>query len=222
MIGTPTIRVYLMIVAIGAAYGGSKLVQTAITQPEVAMPSWSFDELPMQLGDWLGEDTALDPKITAALKAERVKDRIYQDSLGHVISLHTAMFKDAVEGVYHTPINCYRANGWDLKKDVIENLRVSDDLTIPVRVLTYEHEKDRQRVMVAYWYQLGEHVLFGRWDLGVKVRLSLRGRPTWPALVKVMVQIPVADTDDAKAALLAFVEFVAKWENQPERRKELL
>jgi EpsI family protein len=222
MIGNPTIRVYLIIAFVLATYGGARLVETAIQQPETVLPSWTFDELPLQLGDWHGEDTMLDPKITAALGAARVRDRVYQNSLGHIVSLHTAMFENAVEGVYHTPINCYRANGWDKKLDSIETIRISDDLSIPVKLLIYEHEKDRQRVMVVYWYQLGEHVLFGRWDLGFKVRWSLRGRPTWPALVKVMVQIQVTDPEDAKAALMSFVESVAKWENQPERRKEIL
>ena len=72
--------------------------------------------------------------------------------------------------------------------------------------------------MVVYWYQLGEHVLFGRWDLGIKVRWSLAGKPTWPALIKVMLQIPVLEAEDAKTAILSFAEQVAKWENQAQHR----
>ena len=103
-------------------------------------------------------------------------------------------------------------------KETRENLPVSDGLTIPVSLTTWEREGER--VMVVYWYQLGEHVLFGRWDLGWKVRWSLRGQPKWPALIKVMLQISAPEPEDAKTTILGFAEQVAKWENQPEHRKD--
>ena len=54
-------------------------------------------------------------------------------------------------------------------------------------------------MLVVYWYQLGEHVLFGRWDLGLKVRWALAGKPKWPALIKVMLQIPASEPEDRKS-----------------------
>ena len=62
-------------------------------------------------------------------------------------------------------------------------------------------------------------MLFGRWDLGLKVRWSLRGQPKWPALIKVMLQISAPEPEDAKTAILGFAEQVAKWENQPAHRQ---
>jgi EpsI family protein len=130
------------------------------------------------------------------------------------------MFKSPEAGVYHSPLNCYRSQGWQLMKETRENLPISDGLIVPVSLTTWEREGER--VMVVYWYQIGEHVLFGRWDLGWKVRWSLRGRPKWPALVKVMLQMSAPEVEDAKTTILGFAEQVAKWENQPERRKDSL
>lgn len=216
------IRLYLLSVIVLAIYGIARWEKYALQPPPVQLPSWTFDELPLQLGDWHGEPTELDPKIVMAVGAApgRIVDRAYHDGIGHTITMHTAMFADPVEGVYHSPLNCYRANGWQLKDKTREELRVSDDLTIPVNLTTWQQEN--RTALVLYWYQLGEHVLFDRLDMGLKVRWSLAGKPKWPPLVKVMLQIEAAEVEEAKTLILGFAEQIAKWENQPDRRKELL
>ena len=93
-------------------------------------------------------------------------------------------------------------------------------MTIPVSLSTWEQKGER--LLVVYWYQLGEHVLFDRWDLGMKIRWSLRGRPKWPALIKVMLQIPAPDPEEAKPVILDFAKQVAAWENQPKHRLQTL
>jgi len=220
MMGNTAIRLYLLSAVILTTYGVARWEQYALEPPEVQLPTWTFHELPTHLSDWRGEDTELDPEIFKRIGAEIVVDRAYQDTLGHVVSLHTAMFKNPVEGVYHSPLNCYRANGWELREKTREELHLFDDLTIPISMTTWRREGER--TLVVYWYQLGEHVLFGRLDLGLKVRLSLAGRPKWPPLVKVMLQIEATEPEEAKATLLSFAEQVARWENQPQRRRELL
>jgi hypothetical protein len=78
-----------------------------------------------------------------------------------------------------------------------------------------ESEHGTQHEIVVYWEQLGEHVLFDRADLGFRVRWSLRGRPTWPALLKVMLSLPTNNVEDPKSLILDFAKEVATWENQP-------
>lgn len=220
--GNTAIRLYLLSAIILATYGVAKWEKYALQPPEVQLPSWTFHDLPTQLGDWQGEDREGDPEIDKAVGAApgRIMNRLYRDELGHVVSMHTAMFTDPVEGVYHSPLNCYRANGWELRDKTREELRLFDDLSIPVSLTTWRREGNR--ALVVYWYQLGEHVLFGRLDLGLNVRWSLAGQPKWPPLVKVMLQIPVTELEESKATILSFAEQVARWENQPQRRRELL
>ncbi len=208
-------RLYAIVILVLATYGVSRLVRPETK--EAVMPDWTFREMPYQLGNWHGEDTKMDPVIAVATGADIIVDRLYRDDAGAVVSLHTAMFKNPTDGVIHTPLNCYRGAGWLKVKELQENLQLSEDLTIPVSLVTWEREGE-QDIMVLYWYQLGEHVLFDRWDLG-KLRFEMRGQAKWPALIKVMVQIPVSDVDDAKSRILAFAELVAKWEDQPQHRK---
>ena len=187
--------------------------------PEVEMPSWTFRQLPLQFGDWQGEDTQLDRNIALATGASIIVDRLYQDVSNHGVKMHTAFFEDPSKGVYHNPMNCYRANGWTLKSETRKKIPIADNKTLEVSFTTWE--LDKERVNVVYWYQLGEHLLYGRSDLGLKVRWALRGQPKWPVLIKVMLQIPApADAEEPEKLILAFTKRLASWINEHEERDE--
>jgi EpsI family protein len=214
-----TIRLYAIVAIILTAYGVSRLVQAQTKPPEVEMPTWTFRTLPLQLGNWTGEPTKLDPEIATATEADIIVDRLYQDDTGCMISLHSAMFTDPNAGVYHSPLNCYRANGWRKLDETRENLEISKDMTIPVALTTWE--KEGQKVLVLFWYQLGEHVLYGRDDLGFIRWGSMRGQAKWPVLTKVMMQIALRDPVESQTKLLGLAQEIAKWLNQDEHRKYL-
>ena len=222
MINGTAIRLYMIVAIVLATYGVARLVQAGLEPPGVEMPDWTFKKMPLQLGQWRGEPTEMDPKIAVATEAApgTIVNRNYQDGSRRSIAMHTAMFANPRGGVYHTPINCYRANGWQDTNATREELEVSDDLAIPVSLSTWE--RNGERLLVVYWYQLGEHVLFDRWDLGIKIRWSLRGRSKWPALIKVMLQIAAPDPEEAKSVILDFAKQVAEWENQPKHRLQML
>jgi EpsI family protein len=201
-----------------ATYGVSRLVRAQTEAPEIEMPPWTFRTLPEQIGNWRGEEARLDPEIAMATGAEVLVNRNYRDAQGHTITLHTAMFKNPASGITHTPSICYRVAGWKIRSQSFENIQVSNDLAIPVKFTVWDREGES--LLVACWYQLGNIVLYERLDMA-GVRWQLRGRPTWPVLTKVMLQIPAADLDNARTSLTGFTEQIVKWLNQPEHRKYL-
>jgi EpsI family protein len=213
-----SLRLYAVVAMVVGAYGVSRWLQIATAPPEVEMPGWKLAELPMQLGNWLGETAELDEKIAAATGAVEIENRRYHNELGHVLSLHTAMFTDPAVGVYHSPLNCYPANGWKKLSETSANVPVPNAATIAVRVVSFE--KDGEKYLVAYWYQLGNRVLYEREDLG-KIRWEMRGQSKWPVLLKVMVQTQVAEGQNSRASLRAFTKEIGAWLNQPEHRKYL-
>ncbi len=215
---TTTRRLYAVAVIIVATYGISRLVQAQTEPPEVDMPPWTFREFPLQLGNWHGEKTQLNPEIAMATGAEVIVDRAYRDPAGHTISMHTAMFKNPASGIGHTPSVCYTSSGWRMLNQSFENVQVSNDVAVVVKLTTWERESDT--VLVACWFQLGDHVLYERFDMA-HIRWALRGQPKWPVLTKVMLQTSVTESDDARTNLMAFTEQVVKWLNQPEHRKYL-
>jgi EpsI family protein len=214
-----SIRILVVAFIVPAVAFIAWLMNAAMKPPEVQMPGWSFRELPRQLGEWQGENSEMDPEIFKATGAKIIEDRIYQDVSNHSIRMHTAFFEDPAAGVYHNPMNCYRANGWARKNLSLEPLKLSNDKTLEVNFSTWTLGNDR--VYVVYWYQLGEHVLYGRDDLGFNIRWAMRGQNVWPALIKVMLQIPVpAETDESKTLVLDFAKRIASWMNEQEKRDE--
>jgi EpsI family protein len=222
MIGNTTIRIGIVAAVVMVSMYACYALHISMEPAPVELPAWTFHELPAQIGDWHGEPTTLDPKIVQKTGAvpESIEDRAYHDDLGHTIMMHTAMFNNPTDAVYHIPTNCYRAAGWQQTGQYRETLQISEDLSIPVLVTTWEHENEH--LLVVYWLQLGEYVLFDRSDLGWKVRRAFAGRPKWPAMLKVQLSLSANDLDEAKQVLVPFAEEIAKWENQPAHRTGLV
>jgi EpsI family protein len=212
------IRLYVVVALIVGAYVVSHWLQITIGPPEAEMPDWSIRDLPYQLGDWLGADAEMDPKIAVATGAEVIVNRAYRSDSGQTVFLHAAMLKDPV-GVYHCPTNCYPSSGWHKVDDYYQNVRVSEELAVAAKVTTWG--KGQEYHLVAYWYQLGNHVLYNRFDLGGKIRWEMRGQPKWPVLLKVMTWIPLTGREGERTNHFKFTEEIAKWLNQPEHQQYL-
>lgn len=222
MFNSTAIRLLVVAAFLPATYLVTLAVNASLALPGVQLPDWRFDDLPMKLGEWQGQPQEMEDRITAATEAAKgtTTSRLYQDGSGHGINMYGAMFDNPAGGVYHTPINCYRASGWQKTSEDHESLDPSGKLKFPaeVDVSTWESQNG-QRLIVVYWYQLGDHVLFGRGDLGLKIRWAMRGQRTWPALIKVMLSIPAPEVEEAKPIILDFARQVAAWANQPEHRR---
>ena len=163
------VRLLIVVAIVFLMYAGGEYGMAGLgLEPKgVDMPDWTFAAMPMEFGAWHGEPTEdMDPSIVKASEAkpETVVNRVYRDDRGHMISMHTAMFESYRGGAYPHAMACYKASGWENIDESREDLQVADDVTIPVSVSTWQRKGDK--IVVVYWYQLGEHVLFDRWDLG--------------------------------------------------------
>lgn len=150
--------------------------------------------LPLQLKEWSGEDVELDPRLLEATGALKIVNRSYVNAAGRRAAVHVAMFK-AAGATPHSPEICYTNGGWStLKKDW---QRDSHDRRYCLMIV----EQSGARVAVAFWYQLGPHVVSSP-DEGRKVLQRLRWQgQRFPPLVKVMMHIPIEfSDDDAKTA----------------------
>jgi len=207
--GNTATRILISTVLVTLVYGGAYAVRAGKTSVVIVMPDWDLGDLPMQLGEWRGEETELDPRLFRATGAEKIVNRVYRNSSGSTASLHAAIFEDIDAGAEHTPRNCYRNAGWKRIEDVPLQLQAGNKPGISVRSTTWEREGER--ILVIFWYQLGEHTLFNRMDLGT-LRWEMAGRKSWPAMVKVLLQIPLGSDDNAtKAQLKGVAEHIYGW-----------
>ena len=156
-------------------------------------------QLPQQIGEWNGfDDGSLDEATAAELGADAYLTRTYSAGAGPDVGLYVAYYGAQRPGVsVHSPLHCLPGTGWE----------PVDVATVPVAAGTVRQvtmQKNLERVVVVYWYQLhGRTVaseikskVYGLFD---RVR---RGRSD-AALVRIVVPID-GDADAAAARGLSF------------------
>jgi hypothetical protein len=98
--------------------------------------------------------------------------------------------------------------GWVIKQQKDVDLRIDGETPRRARILAFEQEG--QRIHVMYWYQVGSASVLDYNGLR-RERARMFGQPTWPPLVKVMIQCPLADTALAEDQLRSFGERLLAW-----------
>jgi hypothetical protein len=186
--------------------------------PHMTMPNWHLKDMPPKLGDWTwdGVKKDLDPRLFNQIGAREVEDREYRNPSGGEIILHTALFDDTEKGLRHSPINCYRENGWE--RISTETVPLGNDPNHSAKICLILWEKDHQQCMTGHWYQVGKDQVFDR-SMGLMgLRWKRLGQNEWPPMVKVLLQMSVADPAKESASLrdigLQIYQWLAKERNK--------
>jgi EpsI family protein len=216
-----TIRLLIVAMLVGLLAASTYVFPAWLSPKRIELPDWSVSAVPDQLetesGLWRGAEVEVAPDVMEWLlrDADDTVDWEYADEKNNVVSLHMAFFSKLDDGIRHSPFNCYRGQGWRELDRRRLMLAVSDKASIPVSLSTWEREGEK--VMVMYWYQLDEYILFNRWELGV-ARWKLRNKETWPAMVKVLLQTSAADPDKGREQIQTVARKAYEWLNQPAHR----
>jgi hypothetical protein len=232
--GPFAIRLIAAAAIVLAIYGTMYALKAGIQPPQVVFPAWCHKDndlkkelninLPLRLGVWSGTKTELDPKIFVATGAKIAENRSYADDLGRTVSLHVAYFDDVDAGVWHSPTNCYRCSGWQCRKEEKIPLKeggktsaADADLASPEVYFT-RWEKEQEQCLVMHWYYLEGRIFYGRAGLGA-ARFAMRGRSTWPPMIKVLIQGRInAVSEDDKENLLNFSRAIFNWLNEQSQK----
>lgn len=207
-LGTP-LRLAIVVGVVVAVQLLHYQVRAMLEPPDVALPDWDLEELPVELHGWTGEVSELDESLFRRIGADVVADRVYKNRQGAAVTAHTALFKDFDEAVVvHLPSRCYRAAGWEQRDVETRTLPVEGLPDIDVEVSTWQREG--RRVKVLFWYQLGKNTVLNRYDLG-KARFALAGHDTWPAMVKVMLETSADQRQAADLRLLDVGGQIRQW-----------
>jgi EpsI family protein len=221
MRGNISIRVIIACALIGLTWGGLVVVMKG-RHVDTVLPKWNLADLPLQLGNWVGEDAPLDKKLNDATGAASIVNRVYRNPAGIQVTLHFAVFKDPNEGIGHNPVSCYDSAGWVPKESDKETMLDTEEEKDNSQIQTGVWERsdgNGERCLVGYWYELGEYRLYGRGDLGWSIRWKMRGHKIWPALIKVLLQTQYdRKPEEARTQMLDFAKEVYQWINLPEHQ----
>lgn len=203
------IRAIILAVVLLCSYATVAWVRSGY-QVEMRPPEVPLAAVPLQLGDWSGEDVAINDGTVRVIGAHSFINRLYRDPIGREVSFHAAAFTDPEyrASAPHHPQVCYPAAGWE----IIE--RQSSTIQTERGAIPLEHilfQQGSERVVTTHWYQAGDMKFTGS-DGPQSLIFRFWGQTESPCIEKFLVQIRQPSIEAAKPIVERFVALI---ENQP-------
>ncbi len=196
---TPTGRVLtctvFLVMALGAQAGLEAM--TAIDRPILLA---DLDTIPSRLGDWVGTDVAVDPKIVEEAQTDDYLNRVYEDSRnpGRKVWLWINYSKKGLN-MRHSPEICLPSGGWtkiEAQCKVI-NVAGAGKSEVPVTRLRYAQGELVQNV--GFWYYIFGEGKLERYVRGLPISSrSSHGRTTRGSGMTVEVFCPGSNDPDGE------------------------
>ena len=164
-------------------------------RPEPAPVRSTFDQFPLQLGDWHGrQEPPFAPEILAILGVDDYLARAYFTPDRSGVGVYVGYYGSQRQGdTMHSPQNCLPGAGWEPVSNTMMAIAVRDGegaAERPVEVNRYLIRKGLDRQLVLYWYQShGRVVASEYWSKFYLIRDAVRFNRTDGALVRVIVPI---------------------------------
>ncbi|HEY7497939.1 MAG TPA: EpsI family protein [Vicinamibacterales bacterium] len=150
-------RALTIVAVIGVT--GAAVNRAAVPDPGVTRAALS--ELPFQIDDWNGQDSAPWPDdVIAKLGVDDYVNRHYVKD-GRPIAVYVGYYGSQRSGdTIHSPQNCLPGAGWLAVDSGPQTIRLDDR---SVSVARYEIAKGIDRQMVLYWYQGRGRIVSGEY-----------------------------------------------------------
>lgn len=204
------VRTLVLMVLLVGIHFAARWSATAGLPTETRVPTGDLHSLPVQMGDWTGKDVPTDPRIFKATGALAVVNRHFTDATGRTVVAHLALFTDLDAGLYtpHQPEVCIEGSGGRITRSEEIQVEADGGGTFRTRILATESSGRFSRVL--FWYQAPATTFTDRYGQR-EVFWLYRGKPTWPPVVKVMLQMPDPNSQQAKEALTGLARQIHAW-----------
>ncbi len=118
----------------------------------------ALERLPMQIGDWAGQNVPLDEAIVRATDTDAHINRRYsQYNASEYIQLYIAYGVRARDLMPHRPEVCYTGAGWTLIDKHFTELPLSDGMELPCSVFQFSRDTlNTKKIVVLAYYIVDE------------------------------------------------------------------
>jgi len=189
-----------------------------MSHPSMVEPQRPIDDFPLVVrtadaGTWEGKIAKLDDRTFNEAEVDAAVSRVYSKEGdakdAHILKFLLAEYKSPRLGLYHNPMNCYRAQGFTLIGEVeLQPLKAPNRPDTKISITTWV--RNNEKVIVAYWYEVGDHTMHERGDL-LKTQWDMVGKTQWPVMFKVLLEMPAAEIVQSKAEILGMAQSVREW-----------
>ncbi len=104
----------------------------------IPLPAGTLAAVPMQIGDWVGEDVPLSESIIRVADVDDYLCRNYRNRVdGSLVAVFVAYGVRARDLVPHRPEVCYPGNGWTQQRLEQRTIRLADGSTLQTRLFQF-------------------------------------------------------------------------------------
>lgn len=166
-----------------------------------------LESFPATLGEWQARTgQILSAGILGKLKLTDYVVRDYVDGAGRKLSLYVGYWDTQRKGaVIHSPKKCLPGNGWDPVEASLVTIPLRPPHP-PIIVNQYLVQKDREQMVVLYWYHAQGQVIAGEVPARIAmVKSALVRNRTDGAIVRVMSPV-YGDARRTSDHLVAYIQ----------------
>jgi EpsI family protein len=191
--------------AVGTLLVVTEIVLLRHARPEMNPPREELASFPSQLGPWSGIDLSISNDVRAILGDGDFLNRSYSTADGSSVELFIAYFPSQRTGdTMHSPKNCLPGAGWT--QIAAGRTTILGPQQHPMEINRYIVGKDKQRLLVLYWYQAHDRVTASEyWAKWYMVLDSIKLNRSDGALVRIMT--PTDKTETMASAEQRAVDF---------------
>ena len=166
----------------------------------------ALQQLPLQMGDWIGQDVPLGEAIVAATDTDAHVNRRYTRRNGlESVSLYIASGVRARDLMPHRPEVCYTGSGWTLTDRRSVDLPLSNGMKLPCNVLQFSRGTlNSSKVIVLNYYLVDGQ--YCRDVSGLRSK-AWRGSGTVDYVAQVQIVTSIAATQTAHSASKIISDF---------------
>ena len=202
-----TVRLLLAAACIVGSQISISRIQSETRASTLLADHFDTDKLPLQLGEWHGENIVIDDRQMHFIGATSATQRTYKSESGKNLSVFLASASAAECVIPHHPTDCYSRAGWKILSDSW----VKNGGENRYRVMKITH--DDKPALVIYWYQIGADVVSDRDELRLVAQQRRWQHQTFEPMVKVLVHVPlISFPDDIRSTgVESIVDAIYDW-----------
>ncbi|MCL5103632.1 MAG: EpsI family protein [Armatimonadetes bacterium] len=128
----------------------------AYCRPPVVLSDAAFGLVPMNIGDWQGQDIMMDEQTRKDIGADQVFFRTYSRSNGdRPVEVLVVYRKYGRRGFVHRPELCYPGSGFQISDKRLTKIPYAG---VETEAITLNARKDDYKEVVLYWFASGKRL----------------------------------------------------------------
>lgn len=181
-----------------------------LSHPKKIRPNKPLSTFPKQIGQWIGKEECLAPRVYDVLGVDDSFLCNYTTQNGDHVQLYVGFYESQREGdLIHSPKHCMPGAGWDIIKTSTEQVIIPKNNPKKLKVSKLLLRKEDQQQVMLYWFQSRGRIITSEYMQKIYLVIdSITRHRTDGSFVRLISLVKGGDENGTSNAMKAFVELL--------------